>query len=329
MPAHPSTEDRVALRAPGEPTTTPSTAPTTGASTPATAATFPARLERFDEVASTNDVVAGWLTGGAPEPCVAVADRQAAGRGRLGRAWIAPSGAALLLSVGFRPTWLAPDRAWRLGAIVALAMADAAEQVAGLADGVIRLKWPNDLVVAFGASERPLSAASVISPETPLQVRKLAGVLGETDAIGSDDPRAVVGIGINVEWPRHRFPDDLRDAMTSLHDASGGRPVDRDELLAAFLDRLEPRLESLRDGWFDVAGWEGRQLTNGRALRLEHPDGRVELVRAVGVDPLSGALLVSDPGVAGGERPVLVGEIRHVRLDDSGSRAAAIPGGEV
>ena len=170
--------------------------------------------------------------------------------------------------------------------------------------------------MAFGASERALGGASVIGPETPVAVRKLAGILGETDGIGTDDPRAVVGIGVNADWPRTRFPDELRDEMTSLRDASGGRPIDRDELLGAFLDRLEPRVEALRDGWFDVAGWTGRQLTNGRRVRLELPDGRVEVVRAAGADPLSGALLIVDPEAAAGERPVLVGEIRHLRLED-------------
>ena len=292
----------MALRAPGEPTAT---------------APFPAHLERLAEAGSTNDVVAAWLRAGTPDVCVAVADRQTAGRGRLGRAWVAPDGAALLLSVGFRPTWLAPERLWRLGAIVALAMADAAEQVAGLAEGAIRLKWPNDLVVAFGASERALGGGAVIGADTPIRVRKLAGILGETDGIGTADPRAVVGIGVNADWPRSRFPDQLRDDMTSLRDASGGRPIDRDELLEAFLDRLEPRVEALRDGWFDVAGWTARQLTNGRRVRLELPDGRVEVVRAAGADPLSGALLVADPEAPAGERPVLVGEIRHLRLHES------------
>jgi hypothetical protein len=32
------------------------------------------------------------------------------------------------------------------------------------------------------------------------------------------------------------------------------------------------------------------------------------------VDPATGALIVADPTAAGGERPVFVGEIAHVRL---------------
>ncbi len=37
---------------------------------------FPARQERFEQVASTNDVVRGWLAAGTPEVCLAVADEQ-------------------------------------------------------------------------------------------------------------------------------------------------------------------------------------------------------------------------------------------------------------
>ena len=58
-----------------------------------------------------------WLADGTPEVCLAIADEQTAGRGREGRAWVAPDGAALLLSLGFRPTWLEPERVWRLAAV--------------------------------------------------------------------------------------------------------------------------------------------------------------------------------------------------------------------
>ena len=298
----------MALRAPSDPAA-PSDTPGAAASNAGLAdAPFPARLERFEAVGSTNDVVAGWLRDGSPEISVAVADRQTAGRGRLGRTWAAPAGAALLLSAGFRPAWLAPERLWRLPGIVALAMADAAEQVAGLAEGTIRLKWPNDLVVAFGTTGRPVGGGSAIGPETPIDVRKLAGILGESDGLGTADLGVVVGIGINADWARGDFPPELAPDMTSLREASGGRPIDREVLLEAFLDRLETRAEALRGGYFDIAGWTARQLTSGRRVRLELPDGTSELVRAIGVDALTGALVLD------GERHVLVGEIRHLRV---------------
>lgn len=259
---------------------------------------FLARLEQFDRIGSTNDVVRDWLAEGTPEVCLAVAGEQTAGRGRAGRTWTAPGGAALLLSVGFRPTWLAPERAWQLAAAVSMAMASAAESVAVLAEGVIRLKWPNDLVVEDGPG-----------------VRKLAGVLGETQDLGTTDPRAVVGIGINVDWPAADFPADLAATMTSLRQAAGDMPIDRDVLLSAFLVALEPAVDGLRSGRFPGEAWANRQVTSGRWIRLEQPDG-TETVRALGVDAATGALVVADPAAADGARSVLVGEIAHVRLAD-------------
>jgi BirA family biotin operon repressor/biotin-[acetyl-CoA-carboxylase] ligase len=261
---------------------------------------FFARQERFDVVGSTNDVARGWLADGAPEVCLAIADEQSAGRGREGRTWTAPAGRALLLSLGFRPSWLAPDRVWRLAAVTSLAMADAAEDVARLAPGAVRLKWPNDLVIESGGD-----------------VRKIAGVLGETDGLGTDDPRAVIGIGINADWAARDFPAELADGMTSLRVEAGDRPIDTGALLAAFTATLERLVERLRRGEFDATTWADRQLTNGRLVRLVGHDGRDEVVRAIGVDASTGALTVAAASGGGTERSIVSGEIRHLRLDGS------------
>jgi BirA family transcriptional regulator, biotin operon repressor / biotin---[acetyl-CoA-carboxylase] ligase len=260
-----------------------------------------ARIERFDVVSSTNDIVAGWLRDGTPEVCAAIADEQVAGRGRNGRAWAAPAGASFLCSIGFRPTWLEPTHAWRLGAVVSLAMAEAAEAAARLATGTVRLKWPNDLVILDGSGGGP---------------RKLAGVLGETHGLGTMDPQAVIGIGINVDWDRTDFPDEFAPNMTSLSESAGNQPVGREALASAFLSLLAPLVDDLRAGRFAGDAWRARQLTNGLPVRLEWPDGTAETVTALDVDTESGALLVRAPGDAGGtaERAVLAGEIQHLRL---------------
>ena len=281
---------------------------------------FLARHERFDRVTSTNDIIRAWLAEGTPEVSLAVAAEQTAGRGREGRRWVAPPGSALLLSLGFRPTWLDPERVWRLAAIVSLAMADAAEDVAGLPDRAIRLKWPNDLVFEFDrqaavALDDLNGVAATMALDAPADVRKVAGVLGETDGLGTADPRVVVGLGINADWPATDFPADLAGSMTSLGEASRGRPIDLAILLDAFLGRLEARVAALRSGRFDVADWIDRQLTTGRTIRLERPEG-MEIVRALGVEVLTGALIVEDRAAVGGERHVHVGEVRHVRLAD-------------
>ena len=75
---------------------------------------FLSRLERFESVDSTQRVVRDWLDAGTPEVAVAVAAEQTAGRGRHGRGWFAPRGAALLVSCGFRPWNLPFVLVWRL-----------------------------------------------------------------------------------------------------------------------------------------------------------------------------------------------------------------------
>jgi BirA family transcriptional regulator, biotin operon repressor / biotin---[acetyl-CoA-carboxylase] ligase len=260
--------------------------------------TWLSRLERFDVVGSTNDVAMDWLRNGTPEVCIAIADEQSAGRGRSGRSWMAPAGASLLLSAGFRPTWLAPELTWRLGAIVSLAMAAAAEEVTDVPAGTVRIKWPNDLVVDAGLDG----------------TRKLAGVLGETAGLGTASPMAVIGIGVNVDWARRDFPSDLASSMTSLAELAGRLGIEREKLLQAFLARLDAHVRDLRRGVFALEAWRARQVTNGSVVRLEWPDGSVETVRATDVDPNTGALVVASPDGSGPNRHVVVGEIRHLRV---------------
>jgi BirA family biotin operon repressor/biotin-[acetyl-CoA-carboxylase] ligase len=130
-----------------------------------------------------------------------------------------------------------------------------------------------------------------------------------------------VGIGTNVDWARADFPPELSDSMTSLRELARGRPVSAGALLDGFLSRLEPRIDALRDGYFDVEGWHARQVTTGRDVRVDLPDGTAIEGRAVGVDGSSGSLLV-DAG-AGAERELLAGEVVRVRLSGGGTA----PGG--
>jgi BirA family biotin operon repressor/biotin-[acetyl-CoA-carboxylase] ligase len=236
---------------------------------------FPSRLERFESIDSTQRVVREWLDAGTPEVAVAVADYQTAGRGRQGREWSAPPGAALMLSVGFRPSRVHARQAWRLPATVSLAMLDAAEEAAGLKDETLRLKWPND-IVAESADGRLV---------------KIAGVLGESVLTADRVDSAVVGIGVNADWPAELFPVDLALSMSSLRELSGGRPIDRDTVLDAFLSRLEPRYEALARGHFDAGSWSQHQVTTGRQAEVDLGD-RVVVGLAEGVDPDTGALVL-------------------------------------
>lgn len=235
---------------------------------------FVSRLERFDSVDSTQDVVRGWLDDGTPEVCVAVADRQHQGRGRLGRPWQDQPGRALLVSIGFRPPDLPTAWAWRLPAIASIAMIGAATSLLGPTADRLALKWPNDIVALHRG-----------------RLLKIAGVLSSGASDGLMTSSVVMGMGVNVDWAAADFPPDLAESMWSLSEASGRRRIDRDALLVAWLARLEPLYEALVAGSFDGLRWADAQITTGSHVTVD--TGAAPVVgTAVGVDHDSGALLV-------------------------------------
>ena len=101
----------------------------------------------FSSVGSTNDVAASIAAGPDAEGAVVIADRQTAGRGRLGRTWFSPP-AQRPVRVGGPHAASArvdPGRATMLLTLTAgVALAEAVEAVSGLRPDV---KWPNDLYV--------------------------------------------------------------------------------------------------------------------------------------------------------------------------------------
>jgi BirA family biotin operon repressor/biotin-[acetyl-CoA-carboxylase] ligase len=108
-----------------------------------------------DSVPSTQDIARG-----LPIGSIVLADHQSAGRGRHDHRWEAPPGTGLLVSFV-----LAPNPSLSLAAGVAAAEACGPE---------VRLKWPNDLLLAQ---------------------KKVGGILVE-----ATPAKAVCGIGINLTW---------------------------------------------------------------------------------------------------------------------------------
>ena len=88
------------------------------------------RVEFHPEIGSTNDRVRAALVDPSADGLAVVADRQLAGRGRMGRTWLSPSGVNLLVSVGLRLE-LPAERAWWVAAGAALAMRSVAHDAVG------------------------------------------------------------------------------------------------------------------------------------------------------------------------------------------------------
>jgi BirA family biotin operon repressor/biotin-[acetyl-CoA-carboxylase] ligase len=250
---------------------------------------------------STNADVLALARDGAPEGVVVVADHQTSGRGRYDRTWVAPPGGSLLLSVLLRP----PSRvASATTMAVAVAMAEAVEELTGVSPG---LKWPNDLVVAGQAGER-----------------KLAGILAEADwpasatiSAGWREPSeheravVVVGIGLNVSWPADdEAIRDVADTAMALNWVTS-MPIDRVDLLVAFLRRLDRSYGQLVSEGPHTAldEWRRRSATLGRRVRVDLGPDEVE---GMAVDVTAEGHLVVE-ALGGRRRTFAVGDVIHLR----------------
>jgi BirA family biotin operon repressor/biotin-[acetyl-CoA-carboxylase] ligase len=202
---------------------------------------------------STNERAKELALAGAPHGTLVTADEQTAGRGRQGRAWVAPAGEAVLMSVVLRD--LGAAQAY-LPLAAALAVCEACEQSAPVC---CEIKWPNDVWV-----ER----------------RKLAGILVEGRP---QEGWAVLGIGLNVSTGEDEFPDELRGVATSLSAASG-KTASPDDVLARLLSALQTRLDA-SPGEI-LAAWRERDALRGQTVRWAGGEGT-----AAGIDN-SGALMV-------------------------------------
>lgn len=243
---------------------------------------------------STNDVVRGRAAAGEAEGLLVVADRQAAGRGRLGRSWHSPPGQNLYLSLLLRPTLPARHAA----PLTLLAGAALARTVAE-AGGTPRLRWPNDLLV-------PTAGGS----------RKAAGILTEMATDGEVVRHIVLGVGLNVNGLE--FPPELAERATSLRLAFG-RAFERVQLLVDFLAAFEPIYDDFLAGGpaLGLVQWR-RYADLGRVCRIDQEGARVEGI-ATDIDD-SGALLVRDE--AGRVHRLTSGEMSEPAVSDRPSGPA-------
>ncbi|MCY3925660.1 MAG: biotin--[acetyl-CoA-carboxylase] ligase [bacterium] len=254
---------------------------------------------------STNADLLAAARDGASEGLVLVADHQTAGRGRHGRSWVAPLGAALLASVLLRPQAGSAALAL-LSPAVALAVRDACADVG--AD--VQLKWPNDVIARVsGEAGAPGEA-------------KLAGVLAESDVAGGT-AAVVAGFGVNllshpalsatVAAQVGETERDFAPLPPTALDALAVLPPSRDELLISVLVRLDAWYRRLREpaGERDLLDELRRKsATLGRHVRVLTPGGTVAGRAA---DLTAGGHLVV--ATASGPVEITAGDCRHVRLE--------------
>ena len=242
-------------------------------------------IESRGSTPSTNADVAEQARAGAPEGVVLVTDHQQAGRGRLDRLWETPPGTALTMSVLLRPTVPAERWPW-LPLLTGVAVLDGLDALGVRAE----LKWPNDVL---------------------LEGRKLAGILAERVETPTG-PAAVVGIGLNVAMTEDELPVETATSL-AVEGYDADRDAVRDAVLAALADRYRAWLEAGDDDDLRTAYVARCISADGRALRVELPDGST--LTGIGVDVTDGGELVLELR-DGSRHRVAAGDVVHVRAGE-------------
>src|SRR5215472_898407 len=142
-------------------------------------------IRYLDKVDSTQRVAAELAQNGTEEGMVVIAERQSAGRGRLGRTWHSPAGVNLYMTVILRPHMPLAEVP-QLSLVAGVAVAEALETIA---PGLVALKWPNDIW---------------------LRERKAGGIIAEAVTDATQDLRCVLlGIGLNLNLASNDIPPEL------------------------------------------------------------------------------------------------------------------------
>jgi len=200
---------------------------------------------------------------------VMLAEYQTAGRGRRGRAWLAPPGGAICLSL----SWTFRDVPADLGALGLVIGVCELRALHALGITGAKLKWPNDVLV---------------------DERKLGGILIELRAESAGPACVVIGIGLNVALgaPLLAQIAETGIAATDLVTAGLVEPS-RNSVAGALVDSCIRGLQEFeRDGLRPfVENWRDADALQGKMVDVRGAVGEVTRGLARGVD-LHGALLV-------------------------------------
>jgi BirA family transcriptional regulator, biotin operon repressor / biotin---[acetyl-CoA-carboxylase] ligase len=238
----------------------------------------------FDVISSTNDEALHWVSAGARDGCLVVADQQTKGRGRLGRRWVTHPESALALSLVIIPSKEEQEHLGLFSPLGALAICEALEETLGLEP---EIKWPNDVL---------------------LHRQKAAGVLVEAAWLGETLQGVIVGIGLNVHPEAVPPADEVIFPAISVEQAAG-HTVDRWGLLHAILSSLF-RLRTKIGSTAFLESWDTRLAFRDEWVRItgtSQPASEEVTGQVVGIDP-TGSLILRTHG--GKLVPVNVGDVQ-------------------
>ncbi|HEY4142741.1 MAG TPA: biotin--[acetyl-CoA-carboxylase] ligase [Pseudolabrys sp.] len=234
------------------------------------------RTISYETLGSTNAEALARARAGERGPLWITATVQSAGRGRRGNAWVSTPGnlfATLLLTEPSDPG-VAPQ----LSFVAALALHDAVAECVPQVGPLLKVKWPNDLLLGRA---------------------KLAGILIEAE----NDPVFALAIGLGVNCAAH--PSDTPYPATDL--AAYGALVTPERMLGVLSGAMLKRLDIWQrgQGFPRVrSDWLKRAAGLGQDIRVRLPERELS-GRFEGLDDMGRLLLQAEGRVT----PVTAGEV--------------------
>jgi len=199
-----------------------------------------------------------------------LAEYQSAGRGRRGRAWLAPPGGAICLSLSWSFREVPPD----LGALGLAVGVCVLRALRGAGLERASLKWPNDILS---------------------QGRKLGGILIELRAESGGPACVIIGIGLNVALGEALLAEIERTGIPATDLASSQAPPSRNAVAAALIAEITGGLRRFENEAMRpfVEEWRAADALRGSQIEVHTAAGKV-CGWAKGID-LHGALVVETP----------------------------------
>jgi BirA family biotin operon repressor/biotin-[acetyl-CoA-carboxylase] ligase len=223
----------------------------------------------FEEIGSTNDEAFRLGLAGAPEGTALIANSQSAGKGRMQRVWHSPAGSNIYTSIILRPK-ITPARAPQISILAGVAVAEVLESYC---PDMIKLKWPNDVLI---------------------DGKKVCGILSQMKTAVSEIDFIVLGIGINVNISYSQFPKEICILATSLA-IETDREISRQELIISLYENLakwykyllKDGFDRIKEKWLSLSPMIGKpvqvmfqeEAVSGKAIGLDE-DGSLILLTA-------------------------------------------------
>jgi BirA family biotin operon repressor/biotin-[acetyl-CoA-carboxylase] ligase len=201
---------------------------------------------------------------------VIIAEEQSGGLGRMGRAWVSPSG-GIWITIVLKPD-IPVDRIFMITMAGSIAVARAIRKEFNI--GAL-IKWPNDIFIGN---------------------KKVAGLLLELSAEADVVHHCLLSTGIDVNVSLKKFEPALQDQITSIC-AEVGHEVDRASFLARILNEFENHYRLLESGEYDaiIREWKSLSCTLENRVQIRTLKNSFE-GEAIDIDEFGALIIRKDNG---------------------------------